>query len=213
MGDARRALEGTFGSDSSPTITPTSVKATLTIVSNFPLFLPSFTNWHSVSCSRRSQLQLHIPHARSMSARLPTELLLRTLELLTPHDYSTSYYKQRRTDLRNCCLVSKTWCAPAQPMLPEVYEVARLEDRVGFSPENLTSATTLRYRRVRLLVITRHFSNDVLDEQLLLACAAVIEVRVLHVGVFSMDLFSKLPSTFRSAFCRENLMTDGLSPL
>lgn len=109
-------------------------------------------------------------HPLSMLDRLPTELLLRTLQLLAPLDYSASYYKQRRIDLRNCCLVSKTMSALAKPMLPEVYEVAsHMGSREINAPRLSTSVETLRWKRVRLLVL-RQLSRSVENERLLLAC-------------------------------------------
>jgi hypothetical protein len=63
-----------------------------------------------------------------MLDRLPTELLLRTLELAAPLDYSPSFYLERRLLLRNCCLVFKRMYNIAQPMLSEVFEVELRED-------------------------------------------------------------------------------------
>lgn len=63
-----------------------------------------------------------------MLDRLPTELLIRTLELAAPLDYTPSFYLKRRELLRNLCLVSKRVCSVVQPMLPEVFRVEAQED-------------------------------------------------------------------------------------
>ncbi|GAA5865500.1 hypothetical protein JCM8547_001266 [Rhodosporidiobolus lusitaniae] len=61
-----------------------------------------------------------------MLDRLPVEVVSRILKLGAPVGYTPSLYKERRRDIASWCLVSKLFCARAQPLLVEIFEVKLL---------------------------------------------------------------------------------------
>jgi hypothetical protein len=123
-----------------------------------------------------------------MLDRLPTELLLRTLELAAPLHYSPSFYVERRLLLRNCCLVSRRLCEVAQPLLPEVYEVAQTRDMALLEKDNEGKKMG---SLVRLLILqgskTNPLSGQVDLQRALSYTLEITELRIIHVGDFDLS--------------------------
>lgn len=137
-----------------------------------------------------------------MLDRLPTELLLRTLELAAPLEYTPSLYLDRRNLLRVCCLVSKNLREIAQPMLPEVYEIREVQDlEVLEAVENGEK----RGRKVKVLALQSLSTYDEEDEpskpfltlaQLVALTPAVFDVRLVGGEGFDLSVLARLPCAF-----------------
>jgi hypothetical protein len=120
-----------------------------------------------------------------MLDQLPTELLLPTLELAAPLDYSPSFDLERRELLRNCCLVSKRVCAMAQPMLVEVYCVSSAEDvQILQAGEGINNKGSV----VKLLILAHEYSASLYEVSAALRlCPNIVELRMLDVPDFDFD--------------------------
>jgi hypothetical protein len=93
-----------------------------------------------------------------MLDRLPTELLLHTLELAAPLDYSFTFYPERRLLLRNLSLVSKFIRTLAQPKLTEAYKVRTPKDVEVLRHKDEKGET--RGSKVKVIVMTPEESYD-----------------------------------------------------
>jgi hypothetical protein len=126
-----------------------------------------------------------------MLDRLPIELLLRTLELAAPLDYSPSFYLERRQLLRNCCLVSKRVCSVAQSMLPEVFVMTDSVD-VDFLTEQKEEKS--RGSAVKVLVLKPTYASAIDPlmsvKRAVKMCKGVIDLRLTDVGSFHLDWLS-----------------------
>lgn len=128
-----------------------------------------------------------------MLARLPVELLLHTLELAAPIDYSPSLYRQRQELLTRCCFVSKQLLSLAQPLLMEVVLVDSLENEVVERLKRNGAA-------VKLLCIqgdkpARPGFVQVDLGRILELCTNVVELRISSVHRVDLTMLSSLPST------------------
>jgi hypothetical protein len=145
-----------------------------------------------------------------MLDKLPTELLLRTLELATPLDYSVDFHFERKKLLRNCCLVSKILGSVAQPMLPEVFRVSEPSD---IAKLQVATSGGKRGDQVKLLVFKPEesytYTNDEdedgkRDEMIGLAdmvslVPALTELRLIgwedYAMEYDLSLLATLPCT------------------
>lgn len=124
-----------------------------------------------------------------MLEKLPTELLLRTLQLAAPLDYSSSIYLERRNLLLNCCLVSKRVCGVAQPMLPQVFLATTDRDVALIAGDN---AGTPKGSKVKLLVVSVWISDTTsLDLRYLLSLLPnLVDVRLMPFETVDLQWFS-----------------------
>ncbi|GAA6041856.1 hypothetical protein JCM8097_004509 [Rhodosporidiobolus ruineniae] len=126
-----------------------------------------------------------------MLDRLPVELLRLVLEHLAPLDYIPERYKDRRRDLRSCCLVSRTVRGLAQPLLAEVYAV----DNEGEVWDEATMVDlAARGSSVQLLVFNGYgaYQEQLSDDNrglkpLLKLCPNLVELRVCDVPTLRLE--------------------------
>ncbi|GAA6039079.1 hypothetical protein JCM8097_005309 [Rhodosporidiobolus ruineniae] len=130
-----------------------------------------------------------------MLGRLPVELLIPILRQLAPLAYSPVSYKQRRADLRSCCLVSRTFRVLAQPLLEEVFAVDTVEDADDLA---VVVDGAKRGSKVRLLVLvgeeTGPLDNWVALENLTKVCPNVVDLRIRHAREFRLDWLAGMPN-------------------
>jgi hypothetical protein len=161
------------------------------------------------STSYHSTLSRRPARPSTMLDRLPTELLLRTLELAAPLDYSPSFYLERRLLLRNCCLVSRKVRGVAQPMLPEVYRVGRNRDIAWLKAEGNGK---MRGERVKTLALDGHklykeasrtYSHLIEPGDLVKLVPAVSELSWCGGGALDLSVLAKLPCLSSVSFASE----------
>ncbi|GAA5855703.1 hypothetical protein JCM8547_001650 [Rhodosporidiobolus lusitaniae] len=127
-----------------------------------------------------------------MLDRLPTELVTYITQLAAPPDYTPSFYRERRAFLRTCCLVSKTLCQIAHPMLLEVLEVRDNgeESALGMVEEKLGGET--RGNFVKLLALYGNHGREMGVESLSCIacdCPNMVEIRIFgHYELFLSNL-------------------------
>jgi hypothetical protein len=95
-----------------------------------------------------------------MAPHLLTELIIRIICLAAPLDPILGS-RERRTLLRRLSLVSKVFCAIAQPMLPEVFEFRCAEDIEAL---RVDCGGSTRGSRVRTLIADPRETYDENDE-------------------------------------------------
>ncbi|GAA6029583.1 hypothetical protein JCM8097_000949 [Rhodosporidiobolus ruineniae] len=125
-----------------------------------------------------------------MLDRLPVELVRLVLDHLAPLDYTRERYKDRRSDLRSCCLINRTLRPLAQPLLVEVFEVRTEKDASQL-------ATADKGSRVKLLVLVGTEEDPLSDSVDLVtavaSCPCISELRILEAGEFELDWLNSLP--------------------
>jgi hypothetical protein len=140
-----------------------------------------------------------------MTPQLPTELIIRIIHLVAPLDYSPIFYLERRRILRCLSLVSKTFCAVAQPMLPQVYSVGMKKDLRHLKH---VVGGQKRGEQIRLLAVAPklvfdkdadELVNSIEMEDIVEACPGVIDFRLSGGGEFHLQVLSRLTS--KPLFC------------
>ncbi|GAA5860482.1 hypothetical protein JCM8547_000316 [Rhodosporidiobolus lusitaniae] len=137
-----------------------------------------------------------------MTPSLPVELVRHILELAAPIAYSPSFYLERRALLRACCLVSKTMCEIARPMLVQVYVADSPEDLV---PLEITRDERKRGSDVKLLVVRRGLPFDDMGMRkcpaLFALCPGVVELWLEGVSVVQLTSLGVLQGLRRLNIC------------
>lgn len=138
---------------------------------------------------------------------LPTELLLRILQLAAPLDFDPDTHDERYTLLRSFCLVSSKWCALAQPMLPEVLEFQGGADWEALKDDS----NSLMGSRIKTAVLYEDEGNDV--ARLVALTPNIDDIRSVDAISFDISAVLDLKGSFVMPFFANNLLTKSSAAL